>query len=301
MWSTVLQLVPSEAPLLLAAKPRVEIVDLGERYRVRVAAAGGGLERVYADPARDCEKRTRFAAEFIVVSLLPPQLGIAPDAATSQSGSPPSGSAPARAAPPAPPAPAPSGAPNAAASPSVMAPGSPHAHETRSSVVRIELSAIGEASLPLGAPGLLTWGAALRVGVGGGRWAGVAGIAYLPGADFAVGDFQGRVTRVPAIAGVREQLLKRSWQVDGDLALSLAFERYEGVSPHAPSTATRATPGIELGIVASPRAVSRLAPIAALRCAWFPLTQELAAAPQGSLGNTPSFWIGLELGLSLEL
>jgi hypothetical protein len=63
--------VPSEAAQLIAAKPRVEIVDLGERYRVRVATDKGMLERTYTDPARDCEKRIRFAAEFIVVSLLP--------------------------------------------------------------------------------------------------------------------------------------------------------------------------------------------------------------------------------------
>jgi hypothetical protein len=137
--------------------------------------------------------------------------------------------------------------------------------------------------------------------MGTGRLSGIAGLAYLPKADFGAGDFTGNVARIPAIAGMRTQLVQRYWQLDADLALSAAFERYEGVSPHAPSDATRVTPGVELGVVASPRALFGLAPVASLRCAWFPLTQELAAAPQGNLGSTPSLWIGLELGASLEL
>jgi hypothetical protein len=160
---------------------------------------------------------------------------------------------------------------------------------------------MAEASPPLGTPGLLMGGAGLRVR-GGADWlAGIAGIAYLPKVDFGVGDFTGSVTRVPATLGVRAQIVKRAWHVDGDLALSAAFERYGGVSPHAPSEETRVTPGLEVGIVASPRARFRLAPLASLRCAWFPFTQELAAAPQGSLGNTPAFWMGVELGIALEL
>jgi hypothetical protein len=167
--------------------------------------------------------------------------------------------------------------------------------------LRIELSAVSEVAPPVGAPGVLMWGAGLRARVGPGALAGIAGIAYLPKANFGVSDFTGNVTRVPAIAGLRVQLIKTSWQLVGDAALSAAFERYEGVSPHAPSDATRWTPGLELGIVASPRPWFGFAPIASVHCAFFPFTQELATAPQGNLGNTSSFWIGLELGISLEL
>jgi hypothetical protein len=44
VWSTVTALVPSAAARLLAAQPHVEIVDLGERYRVRVTTDGGGSD-----------------------------------------------------------------------------------------------------------------------------------------------------------------------------------------------------------------------------------------------------------------
>jgi hypothetical protein len=297
VWSTVIKLVPSEAAQLLAAKPRVEIVDLGERYRVRVATDGGAVERMYADSVRDCEKRTRFAAEFIVVSLLPPHLGVQPDTPSAESrvgGEQGTRDLSSKATP--------------SQAPTVTVPAAAlerdaagNARRIRTLFLRIELSATLEASPSLGSPGLLMWGGDLRVRMGTDRLAGIVGIAYLARSDFNEGDFTGSVTRVPAMAGVRARVVKRSWRIDGDLALSAAVERYEGVSPHAPSTATRVTPGIEVGVIASPRPRFGLAPMASLRCAWFPLTQELAAAPQGNLGNTPSFWVGVDLGMSLEL
>jgi hypothetical protein len=315
VWATVVLLVPSEAERLLAAKPRVEIVDAGDRYRVRVATDTGTLERTYDDPTRDCEKRKRFAAEFVVVSLLPPQLGVSPDATTSASsqlhgGWPaaaatidlpgvPSGSTPAP--PPATPSPATTAPVVKPPPPERTSESTKDSGSTRPPFLRIELSAIGEASPSVGAPASLAWGGDLRARLGRGAWSAVAGIGYLPNASFNVGDFSGNVNRVPAVAGVRAEVEKRYLHVDLDLALSAAFERYEGVSPHIPSAATRVTPGLELGVVASPHALFGLAPIAGVRAAWFPLTQELAAAPQGNLGSTPYLWIGAELGVSLEL
>src|SRR5450755_4213968 len=46
VWSTVVKLVPGAASQLLAARPGVDVVDFGERYRVRVTTDGGVLERV---------------------------------------------------------------------------------------------------------------------------------------------------------------------------------------------------------------------------------------------------------------
>ena len=77
VWSYIAQLVPSAASQLASAKDRVDIVDLGDRYRVRVVTDEGALERTYADRSRDCDQRMRFAAEFIVLALLPPQMLLA--------------------------------------------------------------------------------------------------------------------------------------------------------------------------------------------------------------------------------
>ncbi len=323
VWSTVIKLVPSEADRLLAAKPRVEILDLGERYRVRVATDGGTLERVYADPARECEKRTRFAAEFVVVSLLPPQLDIPPDATSAASrlrrgpGVPagdskgPSNTAP-DAARPAASAPSPAATQTPPPPPLVplveVKPAGPptpgpdrSASPSRPSRLRLELAAIGDGSPPLASPGLLMWGGELRARIGARALAAVASIGYLPRVGFGVGDFTGSLTRVSAMAGARARVVKRYLNIDADLALAAAYESYEGVSPHIPSDATRVSPGLEVGLIAAPHPRFGLAPIAGVRCAWFPFTQELATAPQGNLGNTPSLWIGAELGVSLEL
>src|SRR5689334_15407552 len=49
---------------------RVEITDLGKRYRLRV----GGGDRELAEPARRCEERARAAAVLVALVLQPPSL-----------------------------------------------------------------------------------------------------------------------------------------------------------------------------------------------------------------------------------
>jgi hypothetical protein len=83
--------------------------------------------------------------------------------------------------------------------------------------------------------------------------------------------------------------------------MTAALERYEGVSPHSPSDATRLAPGVELGVTVSSRSLAGLAPILRLTFAWIPVTEELAAVPQGDVAATPSLWLGIALGMSLEL
>jgi hypothetical protein len=118
---------------------------------------------------------------------------------------------------------------------------------------------------------------------------------------FDAGDFRGAILRVPAVAGLWTRLLDRSFRLDASAAVTAALERYEGVSPHSPSDATRLAPGVELGVTASSDALAGLAPILRLTLAWIPLTEELAAVPQGDVAATPSLWLGIALGMSLEL
>jgi hypothetical protein len=297
VWSTVVKLVPAAATQLLAARPNVDIVDFGERYRVRVRSDGRVLEREYSDPARGCDRRARFAAEFIVLALLPPQMAVdAKDAARPEpSGSP--GDAGETAAGPqaqrsSPPPPPPAEAER---------PGK-NGRALRAPVVRIEASGVGEASPPvLGAPGILMWGADVRVRIGAGRFGAMAGVGYLPRVEFDAGDFRAAVTRVPASAGVWTRLFDDPFRLDASAAVTGAFERYEGVSPHSPSDATRLAPGVEVGVTVSPRALGGLAPILRATLAWVPLTHELIGVPQGNVATTPSIWLGASIGMSLEL
>ena len=293
VWSTVVKLVPSAAAQLLAARPNVEIADEGERYEVHVATERGPLKRVYTDPGRDCARRARFAAEFVVLALLPPQLRLddetpagAPGDSANRSPLPPAPIAP----PPAPLPPSKDGPEHAAAPP------------RRASVLRIDLAGVAEASPPvLGGPAVLAWGGDVRVRIGAGRWGATLGVGYLPKVDFDAGDFRGAVTRVPALVGLTMRILDGPVHLDGDVAATAVFERYEGVSPHEPSDAMRLTPGLDVGVTLSPRALAGLAPLVGLSCAWLPWTQELVAAPQGNVATTPSLWFGATLGVSLEL
>jgi hypothetical protein len=287
VWATVLRLVPSAAAQLNVARPRVEIVDLGESYRVHVETEGGPLERTYQDPARDCEKRNRFAAEFIVVALLPPQLLVGPVAPEPAPDAPPE--PPKVEAPPTPPAVPP-----------------PHDSGVRPTrhvrILRVEVSGVAAAGPPvLGAPGILEYGGDLRVRIGPGRVSALLGVGYMPRVEFHAGDFRGAITRAPAIAGVGIRLLQGSLRVDGSAAAAVSLERYEGVSPHAPAESTRMAPGLEVALVASPRPLLGLAPILGLGGAWMPVAQDLTALPEGKVAQTPSFWFGVTVGASLEL
>ncbi len=312
VWANVVKLVPSAAPLLLAARPRVTIVDLGDRYRVSVTAERGLLERVYQDAARECDKRTRFAAEFIVLALLPPVItdptagpGTPPIAIET---TPPAPSPESTAPTAPPPAPIPAPAPPPSAPGPVASDGAGAASAPRGSVgvapaiVRIELSAMGQASAPvLGALGLLSWGGELRLRVGRGTWAAVAAIGYLPQIDFTQNDLRLGMTRVPIMVGMRAQKSLRYVNLGGDLAAAVDAERYEGLSPHSPETTWRVTPGVEANVIVSSHALVGFAPFVTLKCALFPFVQSLAIAPEGDQAKTPSLWIGAGLGALFEL
>jgi hypothetical protein len=301
VWSTVVKLVPGAASQLLAARPRVDVVDLGERYRVRVTTDGAVLERVYSDPARACDKRVRFAAEFIVLALLPPQLSEPTDGAASAPAGPPVEPEETASTPSSlPPVPAPRA--SEPPPPSFGATQKREGQVPRAPVVHLDLAGVGQASFPvLGAPGILMWGGDLRVRIGAGRLGALGGVGYLPRVGFNAGDFRGAILRVPAVAGLWTRLLDRSFRLDASAALTAALERYEGISPHSPSDATRLAPGVELGLAVSSDALPGLAPILRLTFAWIPVTEELTAMPQGDVAATPSLWLGVALGGSLEL
>lgn len=305
VWGLVIRMVPNAAAEFLSSRPRVSVDDLGEEYHVRIALGRATLERTYSDPTRDCGKRARFAAEFVVIALSPPSLtpeevipsaappvavGPLPPVSNTEGVHPPT---PAKTPPPSPSARRPVPAPNVASTTVV---------KLTAPAWRFELTATMDAAPSvLRAPDVLSWGANIRVGVGRGPIAGVIGIGYSPSAAFTVGDFRGALSRFPAFLGARARFPRGWLELDGDLGGSVAVERYEGVSPISPNNATRVAVGFEAGIVASVRWVARFAPLVGLRCILYPVGRELATAPEGIIGKTPSIWIGTELGISFEL
>ena len=281
MWALVGKIVPGSEEQLRAARPRVEIADDGEHYLVRVRTATEVLERSYSDPERDCGRRARFVAEFIVLALMPPQL--ATEAA--QVGEPSA-----------------SGKAENGPSVSTPAPREAPAHKAVTPAVWIELSATGTASPSiLGAPSALAWGGDLRGCLGSGALAGILGVGFTPSTDFTVGDLRGTITRVPAVAGARIRTTVGAFYVSGDIGLVLAWERYAGTSPKTPGDATRLAPGIEADLMASTKPLARLAPFVRLTSEVLPFTDALGTTPEGILGKTPSLWLGGALGLAVAM
>ena len=308
VWASATALVPSEAATLLAAKPRVEIVDLGTRYRVRVSTDGGPLERTYTDVARDCAARTRFAAEFIVVALLPPQLALllggggggddagAPGALSGATTAPSAGvQAPTTpTASPPPPATAPT---RDTATVEVPAPPGP----AREPVVRIEAAAVGEVSPPaFGALDILSWEGDLRARIGSGMIDAVVAASFAPERTLQSRGFQGTFIRGAGAAGGRVRWWRRGFELSSDLALVVEYEHYRDAVVHNPSAQWLLSPGLGATLSLATPTVAHLGAFVRLQAEWLPFNADVAARPQ-DFGATPLFWFGGAAGLLLDL
>jgi len=273
IWAAMATLVPRGA---LGALPRagtIDIADLGETYRVRLLTEGGVERvRVYRDRARDCEQRARFAAVFVVLTLMPPELLIDSPVARQ----PP----PELIAPPAPP---------------VI-----QVAEPPPRLLRLELAALGDtAPAVMSAPGVSSPGVELRLAIGRGALAGVLGIGLEAPSEFTLGTLRAREQRVPVDAGVRLRRLGRWLEIGGELGLTAVRFHAEGLSPVIARQASGLDIGARAGVTVRLGArAARLAPIAGLHGAYFPRPYELAMQPAGVVGKTPSFRVGATLGIA---
>lgn len=298
VWANILKLVPSAAAELLVARPRVEILDAGETYRIRVNTSRGVLERAYSDAFRRCDERARFAAEFIVVALMPPRLA---DEAIDTTGTQGSGRPESPRAPPS----------SALAAPLAVTakprvPGSTkeapqNAAQSMPAIVRFEAAAVANGAPALGGNvGVFEWAAELRTAVGSGLFAAVGALAVAPKQPFEADGVRAALTRLPVALGVRVRPLRHGIAMTADLALAIAFERYESAAVGAPGAVNRTTPGVEAAVAVSPQPVIGFGPFLSVRCAWFPISQDLVVPPQ-IIGHTPSLWIGGALGIAFGL
>jgi hypothetical protein len=278
IWTAMATLVPSGALDALPHSAAIDVSDLGDTYRVRLATNGVERVRVYRDLARDCAQRARFAAVFVVLTLMPPELLI---------DSPPKLPPPEPMAAPAPPL-------IAAPPPPVEAPPPP------SRRLRLELTALGDAApAVLSSPEMATAGGELRVAIGGGPLVALVAVGLQPGTDFTAGTVRAREQRIPLDAGARLHHA-RSWiDVGGEASLVAAIFRAEGLSPVVARQATRIDLGLRAGVTlrVGPRN-ARVAPIAGVHGLYFPRPYDLATIPGGVAGRTPTFRIGATAGLA---
>jgi hypothetical protein len=253
----------------LDALPRlaaVEVEDLGQSYRVKAVAEGVDRVRVFRDVGRDCEQRARFAAVFIVLTLLPPELVIDVQ-------------------PPPPPPPP------------------PRAPEEPPRRTRLDVAAVFELAPPVfDAPQIVAPGGELRIARRFGWLAGVVGAGVEPRSSFTKDGLQGREMRFPFDLGLRAARPFAAWELDGEAAIAAAIFRAQGLNTLMPQQGTRLDLGGRVGIaVRLGRPSARAVPFLGLHALVFPRPYEIATTPQGSLGSTPAIWLGATLGLSASL
>jgi hypothetical protein len=272
--TAVTALIPHGDLSVLPRSTAVELADLGDSYRVQVEAEGVSRVRIFRDVRHDCQQRARFAAVFIVLTLLPPELVIDVQPPASPP-SPPPLAAPPLAAPPEPP---------------------PRRY-------RLELGAVLDLAPPIfDAPQIIAWGGTLRAARWFGRWAGVVGVGVEPRAGFSKDGLLGREARVPLDLGLRLSRALGGWELDGEAGLAAAIFHAEGLNTLMPQAGTRLDLGARLGgILRFGRPSARAVPFLGLAALVFPRRYEIATTPLGTLGDTPALWLGATLGLSASL
>jgi hypothetical protein len=278
IWAAMSSLVPRGALEALPRAAVIDVADLGETYRVRLTTGGVERVRVYRDLARDCDQRARFAAVFVVLTLMPPELLI---------------DSPAR-------LPEPEtvvATPSAAVSPAGETADDAVA-ATR--VLRLELAALGDgAPATSSAPEVASPGLELRAAIGRGSVLASIGAAVQASSTFTLGPLRARELRMPLDAGVRLRRASEWIEIGGELGVVAALFRAEGVSPVVARTAT----GLDLGMRAAATLrvgarAARLAPIAGVHGAYFPRPFDLSMQPNGVVGHTPTFRFGATAGVA---
>ncbi|MET0792913.1 MAG: hypothetical protein ABW061_15440 [Polyangiaceae bacterium] len=275
----VLRLIPRERhDLLVEHAVRVELEDLDTSYRVRVFKDGAPTEKTYTDPARDCDGRANFAAVFAVLTVMPPELGFA---ALRE------------------PEPKPEPKPPPAV---IEVPKGKPALPPQPPLTHIELSGlIAYAPAVLDAPELTSWGGELRVALGRGAFSGTLSVGYLARAKFELDGVQGDITRLPVSAGVRVRHEVDSWQLSGDLGALAVSQRVRATNLVQVREQNTLELGLRAGIQISPAGNAWFRPFAGAFAWVSPGPRELAALPNGVLGNLPYLWLGGALGVSLGL
>jgi hypothetical protein len=277
IWSDIRAIVaPSDLGKVTAA--RVEVSDLGATYHVRIVGDSGERQRTFRDVGRDCDHRARFAAVFIVVTLLPPDVLLE---------SPPE--------PPPAPAPRPLPTPAVAVVAVSPAPSSP-----RTKRLRLELSALFDAAPAVAGSGpSTTLGGELRGLWGARRFVAVAALGFEPRASFDFGGVGVDELRVPFDVGAAWVHAWNRIAFAGEVGLAGAVVRISGTNTAIPSSGTRIDLGGRLGAaVRFGSSSSAVAPVLGIHALIFPKPYQATTTPQGDLGQLPALWLGLTAGVS---
>lgn len=263
------------------ADSRVVVTDHGAAIAIAITRDGKTTVRVYRDAARDCARRAHFVSVLAVVALMPPELG-------------------ADAQPPAePPAPEPEPTPPPVAKPPTasVAPPAP--------LVRIELGARGDVSVPLAdSVRVALPSAAMGVALGASDLRFTLGVGYAPASEVrytASAAGSAELSRFDVALGARYVLTHAPFDLALDASALLTRQELSGRSSRQPQQDTAFSAGARFGLHACWSERSLVSPFLGASASVFPFAPAISQLPQGTVGHLPYFWLGLSGGLALAL
>lgn len=284
--AAILQLTSARSRAALAPGSTVFVNDQGESFRVSITTVGSDAERTYSDPARNCERRARFAAVFAIVTLMPPDFDDSSEAEPTE--------------PTPTPAPEPASASAARTVVRKQLP-LPRAELPAPPWLRLALLAAAEQALdPNGKLTLRGFGGELLGVFGRARLAPAVSLAFAPARELALPDTRCELMRAEAVLGARVTEPAGPVTLGADLGLAFAWSRVRGAELAHPATSSTMDFGLRARGVAT-LASSALSPLLGVEAALFPFSSELHAEPRGKLGRLPLLWLGVALGVQIGL
>jgi len=278
----VRRLIPNERQKVLESGVRIELQDLGESYRVTVSKDHSTVKKSYADAARDCDGRARFAAVFAVLTIMPPEL---------EANEPESEPEPAKPAPEQPPPP-----------PIVSMPLPLQPARALPPLARVELAGLFVAAPAIqSAPANASFGGQLGVAIGRGAFESTLSVGYVTRAHFTLAGVHGDVATLPASVGVRLSTDFGAFAFGADVGFLALLEQVRARNLVRSNRDNTLDFGARAAFILALPVGPRFAPFLGAFTWIVPAPHELRALPQGVIGNLPDWWLGGTAGVSLGL
>lgn len=290
----ILRLVPPTERHRLAPPVRIRIEDEGTRYVVRVFDGTTETTRAHVDEGRNCAGRARFAAVFVVLTLMPPEVLLSLETQPSKDVEPP-------------PAPSPSEPTSPFAEARAAGPEPKRGRRDTSRPRRSGPTAGGAmrcswvppivGAFPLWIPGLelhAAWPAHRE------QWLVLATVGADAPRRFEIAEraVDGDVLRGDVGLGVRHQRPRDRWGPWSEAQLVGRIARWRGLGLLDSRTTWELTPGLRFGWGLGLRRSRSLTPTVGVRGAVFPLSAAIRAQPAGDVGRTPSIELGIAAGVA---
>lgn len=272
-----LRLTPPHRQHVYAEAVRVELQDLGPSYRLRLFEPELRAEKTYVDPGRDCTRRARFAAVFVVLTLMPPEVEAAADrsssavteVATNQ---------------------------GSEAQSRNVNPTTPRANSPTRTRASVDAGVALSWSPPVfEGPELLTPGVLLRGSAYAGAWGAYVAARYHRKAEFNLKNTELQSRRWDFAFGLELTQQVSRWSFIGEVGAVARLQRLRGSGLLAPEKRSAYEFGARLG----GRAVvswGRWGLVAGMFLDGFPSPTELSASPRGILGTTAALDVNSYFG-----